>query len=208
MTALLLKDFYNLKKQLRIMLMFSVLYGILSIFTANIAFLVGILCVLCLMLPISSFSFDQFSKWDDYALALPITRKQIVISKYLLTLVSLITAALLCTVTQFTYTLIVKADTFDGNYFSFLLGLLSTCILLSSINLPITIKFGPEKARVATIFIFLAPVIVAAVAAKVGMPAPDAAALEMAVLLLPVLAIMSFIASFMISIKLYDRKDL
>ena len=60
-----------------------------------------------MMITITSFSYDALAKWDRYALSLPLTRKDIVAGKYLLSII----LCLLATILSFLIsTVILKFD--------------------------------------------------------------------------------------------------
>ena len=86
MTGLMLKDMYSLRtyflKQLALM---TVLYLAISVgLMKNFSFLSPMLTMSVVMMLISSFSVDEASSWDSYALTLPVTPRAIVGAKYLL----------------------------------------------------------------------------------------------------------------------------
>ena len=86
MTGLMLKDMYSLRtyflKQLALM---TVLYLAISVgLMKNFSFLSPMLTMSVVMMLISSFSVDEASRWDSYALTLPVTPRAIVGAKYLL----------------------------------------------------------------------------------------------------------------------------
>ena len=85
MTGLMLKDMYSLRtyflKQLALM---TVLYLAISVgLMKNFSFLSPMLTMSVVMMLISSFSVDEASSWDSYALTLPVTPRAIVGAKYL-----------------------------------------------------------------------------------------------------------------------------
>ena len=43
----------------------------------------GVLAVLAAMMPVTAFSFDEKAKWDKYALSMPVSRRDLVLSKYI-----------------------------------------------------------------------------------------------------------------------------
>lgn len=86
MIGLMLKDMYSLRtyflKQLALM---TVLYLAISVgLMKNFSFLSPMLTMSVVMMLISSFSVDEASSWDSYALTLPVTPRAIVGAKYLL----------------------------------------------------------------------------------------------------------------------------
>ena len=94
MKGLLLKDLYNLEKQARSLLLIFVFYLVFSLIGENSNMFGGVVSIMMVMLVITSLAYDERSRWDRYALTMPVSRKEMVLSKYLLGLI-LLTFALL-----------------------------------------------------------------------------------------------------------------
>ena len=86
MKGLIIKDIFNLKKGITTTLIMILFYGIFSYNTGNMSMLIGMTVFIMTSLSISSMSYDDMAKWDGYALSMPITRKNIVLSKYILSI--------------------------------------------------------------------------------------------------------------------------
>ena len=86
MTGLMLKDMYSLRTYfLKQPALMTVLYLAISVgLMKNFSFLSPMLTMSVVMMLISSFSVDEASSWDSYALTLPVTPRAIVGAKYLL----------------------------------------------------------------------------------------------------------------------------
>lgn len=84
MKGLILKDIYNLKKQYKVLLLLFVFYTGFSLFTGDAGFLTGVLSLMMVMLTITTLAYDERSKWEKYALTMPVSRTDLVLSKYLL----------------------------------------------------------------------------------------------------------------------------
>ena len=135
MTGLMLKDMYSLRtyflKQLALM---TVLYLAISVgLMKNFSFLSPMLTMSVVMMLISSFSVDEASSWDSYALTLPVTPRAIVGAKYLLFYGALLGTG-------------VIASVLCGVY-----------MLVTVFMLPLFFKLGAEKARVAMTLCFILP---------------------------------------------------
>ena len=80
--GLMLKDFYELISAGKTLLVILVLYlTVGQIFFTSIAD-VGML--ICAMLPVNTIGYDERSGWNRYVLSFPVSRKEIVVSKYIL----------------------------------------------------------------------------------------------------------------------------
>ena len=146
MKGLILKDLLNLKKAIKTMLIVGISYSIFFS-TVQPTFLTGILTLLFSMQSLSSFSYDEYAKWDSYALTFPISRKDLVFSKYILfmtfpiigSFLSIILSTIIC---LFKQTLIVE------EIFASAMGFLFSMEILLLILLPLIFKFGIELGRI------------------------------------------------------------
>ncbi|MDO4924601.1 MAG: ABC-2 transporter permease [Turicibacter sp.] len=146
MKGLILKDLLNLKKAIKTMLIVGISYSIFFS-TVQPTFLTGILTLLFSMQSLSSFSYDEYAKWDSYALTFPISRKDLVFSKYILfmtfpiigSFLSIILSTIIC---LFKQTLIVE------EIFASAMGFLFSMEILLLILLPLIFKFGIERGRI------------------------------------------------------------
>lgn len=156
MKALLLKDFFVLRKQFQVMALIFVVYGIWGFFAENYLFLSSFIPFIFVMMTMTSFSFDDTYKWTGYALALPISRRQLVFSKYLLTLLLVAIGGIASSIYGYLMLFILKEPITT----EFLLSCLtSISIVLTSffILLPIVFQFGVEKARYIMFLLFMIP---------------------------------------------------
>ena len=106
-------------------------------------------------LPISSIAYDEKAKWEKYALTMPITRKELVTSKYVLSFLFIILGNLISL--PFIYLIDKKLDT--ENLLTALV-LMAMGILFNSIMLPFTFRFGSENTRVIMILVVAIPFLI------------------------------------------------
>ena len=52
-------------------------------------------CLLCGMIPVTLLAYDERSHWDQYALTLPVSRKEIVTGKYLIGIAAIVISRIL-----------------------------------------------------------------------------------------------------------------
>lgn len=158
MIGLMLKDILSLRKYfLRQVLYLTVVYIILAItILHSISFVSTMLVMSVMMMLISSFSLDEASKWDAYALTLPVTHRSIVGAKYLLFFGFLaVTAALTSVICG-----VVDMFTFHEGWLEIAASTGAIVVLYSltaSLFLPLLYKVGVEKARITMSLCFLVP---------------------------------------------------
>lgn len=157
MYGLILKDFYAIGKMRRMLLPMVAFFLIMSFFAGDISFAAGYVMIMASMMPITSISLDAKSKWDAYAISMPVSRLKIVLAKYLFSLLIIACGTALL----FVLSMIGTAFGLKGFYASHTGGVYLFCtvlgILASMIILPIMYKFGAEKGRYAILAIFLVP---------------------------------------------------
>ena len=87
MTGLITKDFLVMRKMLRSYLLMIVVYTILAYLDFfDYSFIITFVQVALSVLPISAFAYDEQSKWDRYAMSLPLGRSRVVGARYLFVL--------------------------------------------------------------------------------------------------------------------------
>ena len=95
MTGLMMKDALVMRKTLRLYALFLLFYSglaVLGVFPMSMA--LAMVEVIVMVLPISSFSYDEAAKWDRYAAVLPVGRTAVVKARYLFLLLVLLAATL------------------------------------------------------------------------------------------------------------------
>ena len=206
MRALLLKDILTLRKTLVTYIGFMVLYFAIGLYSDNSAFFLVFVILMCNMLPMNALAYDERFHWDRMGLCLPVPQHNLVLSKYVLSLLGFVVSSL----PLFLFYRI--AAQISGQPFSaeqqVILLLTASGLILASIQLPMLFWLGTERGRFVTIAIFLLfGISVPAIAIGLG-PIESALAWLMThlwVVLLIGLAL--FCLSALISIAIYSRKE-
>lgn len=161
MIGLMQKDLYLLWKTYRKNLIYiAVLYMLLS-FTLKMTTFVQMLAWILGFYMVSTISLDNTSKWDLYATSLPVSRHQIVSSKYLLTMLLLVAGQAFSSVCAVFLRLFGRLD-LDYSFAEILVSHFSvfcTSLAMFGISLCLTYRFGAEKAR--TIIMIMGVVVLA-----------------------------------------------
>ena len=205
MKGLILKDLMGLKKIAKNYLIFILFYAIIASFSNMHAMFGGIIMIFAFMLPITAMSFDERSKWDSYALTMPISRKDLVLSKYALGLIF----AAGSTIINLLYTLLIAKESFSTGTLT-CVALFFVGMLFFSIIYPILLKYGVEKGRLTMILVFLAPTIIIMVLAKffpeISLPSENV--LKSLAIILPIVITIMYVASIFISFKICNKKEM
>ena len=208
MKGLILKDLLNIKKSSKTFLFVIAFYIIFSVSFNNSSFLSGIIIMLFSLMTISSFSYDNIAKWDRYALSLPISKKDMVLSKYILSIIMIAVGAVLSIVLTFAIILYKNSNTsviqeqFITSYSVFFIA-----VILISVLLPLIYKFGVEKSRLLLFSVIIIPAIIIVALSKLGVRLPSQNALELVLKISPIIIAIVFYVSFLISYKIYKSTD-
>lgn len=209
MKALLLKDFYQAWKYFRNMLLLLVVFWGASIYDSDNYFLLLYPCAMAGFLTFSLQSYDEQSGWVNYSAALPYSRKKLVSVKYLMCLCLGLPTLIVTLVVQS-----VRTDLSGSLQLSWLLTmaslLLTLLLLVPSVTLPLMFWLGSEKSRFLSFF---------GVGAVCGLTALGAASVPEGsntatsaspslFLLLALGTLFLFGASWWISTKIYEKREL
>ena len=164
---------------------------------------------------ITTMSYDEYAKWDKYALTMNVNRKDIVLSKYVFFIMSIIIGIVVGIISSSLINII--SDSNIGIDEILVTSIMVPCIfaILFCIIIPIVFKIGVEKARVVMMAIFFTPTILGFIifkmAEKANMPIPDETTLELifkfGLIGLIVLTVVFIFISYKISLSIYNKKE-
>ncbi|MBC3803484.1 ABC-2 transporter permease [Acetobacterium fimetarium] len=210
MKGLILKDLINLKKSMRTLGIMLLAFVVIYIPLGSESFISGMVVLMFAMLVITTMSYDDMAKWDTYALTMPISRKEVVLSKYLLMLMLDFTSVVLALALTFVGSLL----TGTGMTTETLLGIpiiLMIAVIFGSVLIPMIYKFGIEKARLMIVLCGAIPTAVFLVLAQMDIPFPaignEETAFQTIMLAMALISVMTFIASYFIAVRIYQKKE-
>lgn len=206
MKGLILKDLYITKNNSRFYLLILGLFGIVSLAQGDGGMSFLPFCVILFsVLVISSLSYDELAKWDRLALCMPITRRQVVASKYVLHLIFTAVGVLLGLLIGVLSLLI-----HDGGDYRALLTLVATsaaiALVYGALVLPLIFRYGPEKGRIMIILLALVPAALVGTGISIG-GSPSEELIARLVYFAPAAALILFGISYPISVKIYEKKQ-
>lgn len=210
MTGLVLKDFLVLRKALRTYVLFLIFYLIMAIVGLfSISFITAFVQIIVMILPMSSFAYDDLAKWDRYAMTLPLGRRAVVRAKYVFVVLMILVAAafalLSCVALSITAAQPVEENLAAG------VGALSVGLLAVDVTLPLNYKMGPERARPFLYAIIFIPVILIVLAARAGWldnleQLPPSVVLPL-LGLIPLVILLGLPVSYLISCRVVEQKE-
>lgn len=87
MKSMILKDIYNITHNMRSLGLLLVMFVFIMLPQGGAPGYITTSCVLCSMMVITTFSFDNMSKWEKYALVMPVTKQDLVAAKFIVLLI-------------------------------------------------------------------------------------------------------------------------
>lgn len=202
MTGLIIKDLLNLKKQGKIYLLLVVFYFAMGLVNENTSMFTSMMTMVAVLIPLTAMAYDERSKWDRYALTMPISRKNMVMSRYLLGLIFLIVAFVLSMLVNM---VISNMKTAENTLV--VLGGFSTGLMLMSVIFPLLFKFGVEKGRIFMMIVIFIPVAALMMISKLGISLPDEEIIKSVIYLSPIIGAVIFLISIYVSLWIYKKKE-
>lgn len=206
MLGLIVKDLLCLKKSAFKLIIILGLYIVIFSSADNIIFLCTMIIMISTTLILNTFAYDELSKWDYYALSLPVTKKQIVLTKYLLTA--------LFDFFGFSIALLlylIKRQ-FNVETIASVYALSASGLVLASVLLPLLYKLGTQKARIWLIMIFLLPTAAIVVLGKFGFnpttSTPSTGIIEIIVWISLPAALLIYTGSYYLSCHFFENKEI
>ncbi len=207
MKGLILKDMYSLRKYGRTMLLLAVFYSFMIFMMGNADVFLGTVVIMFAVASITSFAYDNQAGWDIYVSTLPVSRRNVVMSKYALSYLLALLGGLLALLVGWVNG-IIKGT---GNFFEMLVSayaMFAIAVIFVSVLLPLIYKFGVERSRIIIIAAVAIPVAaVMALAQTKAIPIPDEQTVKQALLLSPLIIAACCALSYAISNSIYRKKE-
>ncbi len=207
MRGLIKKDLFIIKNNLRtLLIMFAIFAIILTNGNSNIGFIATFLSISIMM---STFSYDEYNKFDAFAVTLPNGRKNIVASKYLATILIIVISTLLMSILTILMG-IVRNNLNIEEIISSGFGCLISVFIVQSIIYPIIFKFGIEKSRIGLfVGIFLVAGIFALIS-KLGIHLSDSTLSILnnyGLIIFSISSVVIMVLSYLVSKHIYLKKE-
>lgn len=209
MKGILLKDWYMIVSYCKTYLLIAAVFFGVSFFSGeeNLFFIVYP-CLMCGMIPITIYSYDEKCNWCRYSGVLPYSATEIVSSKYLYgifcpTIIGIVSAVMLI------INLNMRGSFQSEVFISLMEVAIAFPLLFTSIMMPLTIKLGMEKARL----VYYAFMLILCGGTFALGSATDAPATETAINfplitgIMLVSAIVVYAVSWMLSVQIYKKQS-
>ncbi len=201
MLGLVLKDIYMVWNYCRAVVLVCIAFLISSLFVDEIVFFTIYPIIISGIIPFSLLVYEEKFKWAPYCQSFPVTRAQVVSAKYLLSLGCVFLAVVLSIVFA-----VIKGFVAENAGFpdlSMVLATLPIAFVGPAIMLPFVFKYDVEKARLVYYVVVGG---ICGLSAFISVDGGNTINVSNGVLLLSAIAM--FIISWVISVKIYENKEL
>ena len=161
MKSLILKDLYNIGHNAKSMLLILLVFAIGLIMVSGVESYIISSGVLCSMMIVTTFTFDDHCKWSKYALVMPICKKDIVKAKFIVLIIFCIAG--ICVGTIFgvaggvaMHKMTLSMEGIVTMLFMGFVGLIVS-VIFGSMSIPLVFKYGAEKGRMLLLISFAVP---------------------------------------------------
>lgn len=152
MKGLLIKDMRILMRQKTTLLVIVLLGIFMSMNGGNAGFSLGYMMIVSASLVASTISYDFFERGMSFMLTLPIRRRDYVLEKYLLALLVEVAVAGIAVLLQVVSSFLGQPAEW-ATFIGIGIGCLIAAMLIIAVYIPVYIKCGPEKSRIAMLIV-------------------------------------------------------
>lgn len=212
MLGMMRKDLCLLLQRTRAMLMMAVV-GIIIGFSTDGSFMIGYLTMISAILTIGTISYDEFDNGYPFLLTLPVTRRSYVTAKYIFCFLGDLVGWAAASVI-YAGCCLAKGAGLGMEQLAAALVFLPVVGLMSAVMLPLQLKYGAEKSRLALAVLFGGIGVLGALGMKLfpGLPDTLRAFPEISGAALGAAALGAVVAavalSYRISLGIMEKKEL
>lgn len=155
MRGLLLKDFYLMAGQKRFFIIVFAIAVLFFLTGQNEEFIVGYVTMLCGIFAVTTIHYDEFNKGNIFLFTLPFQRKQYAVEKYLFGII----AGGAAWIASFAVVMVLgygRGELDIREWGVLMLTYFLVLLLMLAVMIPIELKFGAEKGKLATFVLFFA----------------------------------------------------
>ena len=217
--GLITKDILQLKTYKRTLIIFIVIFTLTSISQES-----GLGNILAIMLTLgfgmfsmASFNYDELNKADRYILTLPLTKKEFVLSKYILVIGSTVIGNIIGITLGVVLTFAINKQVPNiEELISVGLGSVLGIGIIEAIQIPCVYKWGAEKGRIQMVIVTALVALLAGgiifIVEKANIQLPANNIIEIFSKFLPLifigLTLIIYYISYKVSYKIYDKKEI
>lgn len=208
MIGLIQKDLLLIKRSMGTTML--ILAFLVIVFSASIGVTAGMamIPIAFSILILGTFALDDTAKWDVYALCTPPAKQRIVLAKYLSSSILIASGAIFSAIAA-VIVLLFRGEAWSMEVTLTFLTSLGVACCMNAVLLPLTYRFGAERARIIFMILVFAPTCFAILlqGQLASIPLSGGTAIVSALAWLPVIGILLLIPSYYISKAIYAHKD-
>ena len=205
MLGLVKKDLLLMKTNAKSLLVIFIIYLLMAI-NGNFDIVV-MLPLFMMVLLISTFGYDEYNNWDAYVNALPVGRKNIILSKYLTSAILLVGSSIISCIIAYVLTFFYEKSDISHSL-SYIGGCLCGMLIAISLMYPLIFKYGSQKGRIAGFVLIAGSGFVLGLLSKIKTFSTVVNSFETYFLIaFIVLTILMLIGSYIISVKIYSKRE-
>ena len=217
--GLITKDILQLKSYKKTLIIFIIVFALTSISAQDgVENMLVIMLTLGLgMFSMASFNYDEFNKADRYILTLPLTKKEVVLSKYILVIGSTVIGNIIGITLGVVLTFAINKQVPNiEELISVGLGSVLGIGIIEAIQIPCVYKWGAEKGRIQMVVVTALVALLAGgiifIGEKANIQFPANNILEIFSKFLPLIfigiTIIIYYISYKVSYKIYFKKEI
>lgn len=213
--GLITKDILQLKSYKKTLIIFIMIFALTSISAQD-----GVENMLVIMLTLgfgmfsmASFNYDEFNKADRYILTLPLTKKEVILSKYILVICSTVIGSVIGILLSYIVIFAMNKQVPNiEEIISIGLGGIFGIGIIEAIQIPCVYKWGAEKGRIQMLILTAVLGAILCIVAKADIQLPANNILNIFNTFLPlifiVLTIIIYYISYKVAYKIYNKKEI
>lgn len=218
--GLIIKDLLQLKSYKKTLIMFIMIFLITSLTQENVEDVSMLIIMLTLgfgMFSIATFNYDEQAKADRYILTLPLTKKDIVLSKYILVICSTIVGAILGMIASFVIIFAMSKEMVNiKDMISLGLGGILGIGIVEAIQIPCIYKWGAERGRIQLLIVVAIITLLVGglffLGDKMNINLEENCVMDMLSNFLPIILVaitaIIYYFSYKVSYKIYSKKEI
>ena len=154
MKGLLIKDFKLLTGQKQFVTSVLIVMTVFLMTSNNLSFVISYITVMMGMLTLTTISYDEHENGMGYLFTLPVSRKGYVREKYLFGIMTTLPVLAVVSAIAFLVSGIRHIDFTVEEWGDAIMGSMLIVTMMLSLLIPIELKFGAERSRIAMTLVF------------------------------------------------------
>lgn len=205
MSGLIYKEICMFKSQFKSWILALAILCVYCFFLKSMSILLMTTVFMGVISCLTTFSLDKTYRCDEYVAAMPLSRRKIVVSKYVFLMLLDVTLTVLTGIAVAVVSPFFNESLWDMAKLALLA--LGVTMFLQALVLPLIYKLGPEKARFAFVVMGITPYMVLMMFKNRFVEINLPRLLEL-VWVLPIVLVVVIGVSMWISVRIYGKKDL